>query len=71
MKIPPFGLTERRGWNLQVVQSIIECPEPELPRADADGEPFTDEFHQFLSCCLKKDVRRFATNWFALWSESL
>lgn len=42
----------------QMVQSIIECAEPELPRTDARGEPFSSEFHQFISSCLKKDVRR-------------
>lgn len=41
----------------QVVQSIIECAEPKLPEKDASGDPFSPEFHQFVSCCLKKDVR--------------
>lgn len=42
---------------LQVVQSIVESPEPGLPDLDSNGEQFTPEFHEFIGRCLKKEVR--------------
>ncbi|KAF1780951.1 Protein kinase-like domain [Phytophthora cactorum] len=42
-------------YHFQVVQSIVESPEPSLPEVDANGEPFTPEFHDFIGRCLKKE----------------
>ncbi|KAG7400935.1 Mitogen-activated protein kinase kinase 5 [Phytophthora boehmeriae] len=45
----------------EVVQSIVESPEPRLPETDSNGEPFTSEFHKFISLCLKKEPSERAT----------
>ncbi|KAG2764630.1 hypothetical protein PC129_g12721 [Phytophthora cactorum] len=49
-----FPYANARSY-IDVVQSIVESPEPSLPEVDANGEPFTPEFHDFIGRCLKKE----------------
>ncbi|KAF4315431.1 hypothetical protein JM18_006123 [Phytophthora kernoviae] len=49
-----FPYANARSY-IDVVQSIVESPEPRLPETDTNGEPFTPEFHEFISSCLKKE----------------
>ncbi|KUF90390.1 hypothetical protein AM588_10003329 [Phytophthora nicotianae] len=49
-----FPYANARSY-IDVVQSIVESPEPSLPEDDANGKPFTPEFHDFIGRCLKKE----------------
>ncbi|KAE8881884.1 hypothetical protein PF005_g11471 [Phytophthora fragariae] len=49
-----FPYANARSY-IDVVQSIVESPEPRLPEVDAGGEPFTLEFHEFIGRCMKKE----------------
>ncbi|KAL3658422.1 hypothetical protein V7S43_016555 [Phytophthora oleae] len=49
-----FPYANARSY-IDVVQSIVESPEPQLPEVDANGEPFSLEFHEFIGRCLKKE----------------
>ncbi|KAG3108897.1 hypothetical protein PI124_g11864 [Phytophthora idaei] len=55
-----FPYANARSY-IDVVQSIVESPEPSLPEVDANGEPFTPEFHDFIGRCLKKEPSKRAS----------
>ncbi|KAL4157469.1 hypothetical protein PRNP1_006491 [Phytophthora ramorum] len=49
-----FPYANARSY-IDVVQSIVESPEPRLPEVDTNGKPFSREFHNFIGQCLKKE----------------
>ncbi|OWZ12986.1 STE/STE7 protein kinase [Phytophthora megakarya] len=55
-----FPYANARSY-IDVVQSIVESPEPHLPEVDANGKSFTPEFHEFIRRCLKKEPSKRAS----------
>eukprot|EP00644_Phytophthora_capsici_P008730 jgi/Phyca11/111485/e_gw1.20.160.1 len=49
-----FPYANARSY-IDVVQSIVESPEPQLPKVNANGDSFSLEFHEFIGRCLKKE----------------